>query len=178
MDEMEMWLQEILRKQGAIRELLRGTDCPEPKQYLTGYLDALRWVIEYPPPRIFSPATSPPAEMPPVDPSIAGYADAVGRPPIVLGPCVLFPLEKGKKKANSCVGCTTGCRGKNKQEPELKMLDTQFDVTTGAGHPIPERKQLKSFIAERWTKNDEEQAHGEDEEEDEGDEEDNASASE
>jgi len=118
MDDMEMWLNEILRKQGAIRELLRGTDCPEPKQYLTGYLDALRWVIEYPPPRIFSPATSPPAEMPPVDPSIAGYADAVGRPPIVLGPCTLFPLEEGKKKANSCVGCTTGCRGKNKQEPE------------------------------------------------------------
>ena len=61
---------------------------------------------------------SPPAEMPPVDPSLTGYADAVGRPPIVLGPCVLFPLEKGKKKANSCVECTTGCRGKNKQEPE------------------------------------------------------------
>ena len=137
MDDMEMWLNEILRKQGSIRELLRGTDCPEPKQYLTGYLDALRWVIEYPPPRIFSPTPpSPPAEIPevndnaehfhkyphpetpPVDPSITGYADAVGRPPIVLGPCVLFPLEKGKKKANSCVGCTTGCRGKNKQEPE------------------------------------------------------------
>jgi len=153
MDEMEMWLQEILRKQGAIRELLRGTDCPEPKQYLTGYLDALRWVIEYPPPRIFSPATSPPAEMPPVDPSITGYADAVGRPPIVLGPCTLFPLEKGKKKANSCVGCTTGCRGKNKQELP-QPGSAEYEATVGNEHHPP------------------------DPDDDEGDEEDNASASE
>jgi len=113
MDDMEMWLNEILRKQGSIRELLRGTDCPEPKQYLTGYLDALRWVIEYPPPRIFSPTPpSPPAEMPPVDPLLPTQSEKAKME------CDLFPLEKGKKKANSCVGCTTGCRGKNKQEPE------------------------------------------------------------
>lgn len=101
----------------------------------------------------FTLPPSPPAEMPPVDPSIAGYADAVGRPPIVLGPCTLFPLEEGKKKANSCVGCTTGCRGKNKQELP-QPGSAEYEATVGNEHHPP------------------------DPDDDEGDEEDNASASE
>ena len=38
--------------------------------------------------------------------------------PLLTGYCLRWPEKVGKKEPNSCVGCTVGCPGKGKQEPE------------------------------------------------------------
>ena len=63
---------------------------------------------------------SPPAEMPEIDPKTLKL-DHCGDsqiPPILTGACIRYGQKIGKKEANSCVGCTVGCTGKGKQEPE------------------------------------------------------------
>lgn len=54
---------------------------------------------------------------PQVDPQIPHHILKDGEE---LGPCDRYPKQIGKKLANSCVGCTVGCLGKGKQEPEEK----------------------------------------------------------
>ena len=58
-------------------------------------------------------APTAPPEMPKVDPS-----PDVPEAPIIHGKCVRFHQLAGKKKPGSCVGCTVGCLGKGKQEPD------------------------------------------------------------
>jgi len=42
---------------------------------------------------------------------------------VTLSTCPRFAMKIGKKEANSCVGCTVGCPGKGKQEPEKAQPD-------------------------------------------------------
>ena len=63
-----------------------------------------------------------PPEMPEVDPHLTLGEN--GTTPQVLGYCVRFKVKRGKKEANSCVGCTVGCPGKGKQEPTKCTPDT------------------------------------------------------
>jgi hypothetical protein len=67
--------------------------------------------------------TSPP-EMP-EHPEIEPYK--VGRGPdgamVLTGTCIRWGNVVGKKPAKSCNGCTVGCPGKGKQEPEKEQPD-------------------------------------------------------
>jgi len=91
--------------------------------------------------------TSPP-EMPEVDPHLTLGEN--GTTPQVLGYCVRFKVKRGKKEANSCVGCTVGCPGKGKQEPglpghSLKGSDMEYDKILQQGPPSP---PIEPLIAE------------------------------
>jgi hypothetical protein len=94
-----------------------------------------------------SKPTSPPAEMPEVEPDPQD-AIAHGAPmpltakvPVVLGYCMRFLRDVGKKGANSCVGCTVTCPGKGKQEPPDEGLEPQ--------EPTDEQKEEARLAQER-----------------------------
>jgi len=62
-----------------------------------------------------------PPKSPPEMPILSTEAKSTFQP-LLTGYCVRWTEKVGKKEANSCVGCTVGCLGKGKQEPESNIM--------------------------------------------------------